>query len=152
MIKVGRNQPCPCGSGKKYKQCCLSNDEVAALAARELQQRDAPSSSAHALPSGWRAIVDENEWIDRMSNQVIDLIHTGELDEAERLCHRLIDEFPDLPDGHMRLGQLFRARGEPSRAAQHLRLAAAVARAGDADSEMPVSLEADADSLDPPAP
>lgn len=22
--KVGRNDPCPCGSGKKYKQCCLS--------------------------------------------------------------------------------------------------------------------------------
>jgi SEC-C motif domain protein len=21
--KVGRNDPCPCGSGKKYKQCCL---------------------------------------------------------------------------------------------------------------------------------
>ncbi|MDO5686311.1 MAG: YecA family protein [Neisseria sp.] len=21
---VGRNEPCPCGSGKKYKQCCLS--------------------------------------------------------------------------------------------------------------------------------
>ena len=20
--KVGRNQPCPCGSGKKYKHCC----------------------------------------------------------------------------------------------------------------------------------
>ncbi len=20
--KVGRNDPCPCGSGKKYKQCC----------------------------------------------------------------------------------------------------------------------------------
>ena len=20
--KVGRNAPCPCGSGKKYKQCC----------------------------------------------------------------------------------------------------------------------------------
>jgi hypothetical protein len=20
--KVGRNQPCPCGSGKKYKKCC----------------------------------------------------------------------------------------------------------------------------------
>ena len=25
--KVGRNDPCPCGSGKKYKKCCgLSND------------------------------------------------------------------------------------------------------------------------------
>lgn len=23
--KVGRNDPCPCGSGKKYKQCCLKN-------------------------------------------------------------------------------------------------------------------------------
>ena len=23
--KVGRNEPCPCGSGKKYKQCCGKN-------------------------------------------------------------------------------------------------------------------------------
>ena len=23
-IKVGRNDPCPCGSGKKYKRCCLN--------------------------------------------------------------------------------------------------------------------------------
>lgn len=23
MIKVGRNDPCPCGSGKKYKKCCI---------------------------------------------------------------------------------------------------------------------------------
>ncbi len=22
--KVGRNDACPCGSGKKYKKCCLS--------------------------------------------------------------------------------------------------------------------------------
>jgi preprotein translocase subunit SecA len=21
--KVGRNEPCPCGSGKKYKKCCI---------------------------------------------------------------------------------------------------------------------------------
>jgi uncharacterized protein YecA (UPF0149 family) len=20
--KIGRNDPCPCGSGKKYKKCC----------------------------------------------------------------------------------------------------------------------------------
>jgi preprotein translocase subunit SecA len=24
--KVGRNDPCPCGSGKKYKKCCGMND------------------------------------------------------------------------------------------------------------------------------
>ena len=22
--KVGRNEPCPCGSGKKFKRCCLN--------------------------------------------------------------------------------------------------------------------------------
>ena len=25
MPKVGRNDPCPCGSGKKYKNCCGKN-------------------------------------------------------------------------------------------------------------------------------
>ncbi len=25
-VKVGRNDPCPCGSGKKYKNCCLDKD------------------------------------------------------------------------------------------------------------------------------
>ena len=24
-MKIGRNEPCPCGSGKKYKKCCLNN-------------------------------------------------------------------------------------------------------------------------------
>jgi hypothetical protein len=24
IVKIGRNDPCPCGSGKKYKKCCLS--------------------------------------------------------------------------------------------------------------------------------
>jgi SEC-C motif-containing protein len=22
VVKIGRNEPCPCGSGKKYKKCC----------------------------------------------------------------------------------------------------------------------------------
>lgn len=25
--KVGRNDPCPCGSGKKYKSCCLQKQQ-----------------------------------------------------------------------------------------------------------------------------
>ena len=25
--KVGRNDPCPCGSGKKYKNCCMLKDQ-----------------------------------------------------------------------------------------------------------------------------
>ena len=27
MPKISRNAPCPCGSGKKYKKCCLSKIE-----------------------------------------------------------------------------------------------------------------------------
>ena len=27
MAKIGRNQPCHCGSGKKYKKCCLKKDQ-----------------------------------------------------------------------------------------------------------------------------
>ena len=29
MIDPGRNNPCPCGSGKKYKKCCLPKKEAA---------------------------------------------------------------------------------------------------------------------------
>jgi len=28
MRKLGRNDPCHCGSGKKYKKCCLAQDEA----------------------------------------------------------------------------------------------------------------------------
>ena len=30
--RVGRNEPCPCGSGKKYKKCCMANDQDEAVA------------------------------------------------------------------------------------------------------------------------
>jgi len=30
--KISRNAPCPCGSGKKYKKCCLEKDEAASTA------------------------------------------------------------------------------------------------------------------------
>jgi hypothetical protein len=28
MSKLGRNDPCPCGSSKKYKKCCLARDSA----------------------------------------------------------------------------------------------------------------------------
>jgi hypothetical protein len=30
MMTVGRNDPCPCGSGKKFKKCCAAARETAA--------------------------------------------------------------------------------------------------------------------------
>jgi uncharacterized protein YecA (UPF0149 family) len=29
-LRAGRNDPCPCGSGKKYKKCHLASDEGSA--------------------------------------------------------------------------------------------------------------------------
>jgi hypothetical protein len=34
MKRPGRNEPCHCGSGKKYKKCCEHKDELAATASR----------------------------------------------------------------------------------------------------------------------
>lgn len=28
MARIGRNQPCPCGSGKKYKKCCYGKNNI----------------------------------------------------------------------------------------------------------------------------
>jgi tetratricopeptide (TPR) repeat protein len=149
MANVGRNQPCPCGSGKKYKQCCLATDEAAAAAAREQQQRAAPPPPVRTPRFGrWPVVDDTSARIDQLSNSTIDLIHAGKFDEAERICQRLLDEYPEVLDGHMRLGQLFRARGQPNKAAEHLRLAAAIAFADDDASELGLSLAAEADSLD----
>lgn len=37
MPRVGRNEPCPCGSGRKYKQCCMPKDQ--AMQMRGLSRR-----------------------------------------------------------------------------------------------------------------
>lgn len=53
MTKIGRNDPCPCGSGKKYKQCCLRKDEAKALIEQAAQEAlrfsglEAPKLSAY---------------------------------------------------------------------------------------------------------
>ena len=45
---LGRNDPCHCGSGKKYKQCCLVKDEEKARAARAKAAAEAPVADAEA--------------------------------------------------------------------------------------------------------
>lgn len=45
FIKVGRNDPCPCGSGKKYKKCCGSSESPA----YELSRPDEAGKAAEAI-------------------------------------------------------------------------------------------------------
>ena len=50
VARVGRNDPCPCGSGRKYKQCCLASDaerlqfstDVAGKTVEEVQAEPEP--------------------------------------------------------------------------------------------------------------
>lgn len=48
-MNVGRNDPCPCGSGQKYKKCCAAKDE-AATTARLAAEAEAAAKAAAADP------------------------------------------------------------------------------------------------------
>ncbi|HSL21788.1 MAG TPA: SEC-C metal-binding domain-containing protein [Vicinamibacterales bacterium] len=49
--RPGRNEPCHCGSGRKYKHCCLAKDEAAAAAARAKASTEAAAQPIDAAPS-----------------------------------------------------------------------------------------------------
>jgi hypothetical protein len=46
IARPGRNEPCHCGSGRKYKHCCLEKDNVEASAARKVAAEAVEQSSA----------------------------------------------------------------------------------------------------------
>lgn len=54
--QVGRNEACPCGSGRKYKHCCLDKDEKKTREARakaaEKEAKAAAKAAAEAEPKG----------------------------------------------------------------------------------------------------
>jgi uncharacterized protein len=44
MEKKGRNDPCPCGSGKKYKSCCWGKEHIRKkMTAKWLNQPHVPN-------------------------------------------------------------------------------------------------------------
>jgi len=52
--RPGRNEPCHCGSGRKYKHCCLEKDHAKDVAARDKASADAsttPAASASPTPT-----------------------------------------------------------------------------------------------------
>ena len=51
MNRVGRNQPCPCGSGKKYKKCCLAM-ETGVPASGQRSPRFRFEHGSYGVPGG----------------------------------------------------------------------------------------------------
>ena len=111
MAKIGRNTPCPCGSGKKHKKCCL------------LSQNGAIKSNSQ--PTKFIPVYTE---LDQLSNSVMDLIKKDKLDEAETVSKKLLSEYPDQIDGFERLGQVYEARGKKQVAADYYQKAADFAK------------------------
>jgi tetratricopeptide (TPR) repeat protein len=151
MAKIGRNQPCPCGSGRKYKACHLRLDEEAAADRRAAAATAAAAAAPPPLDDD--LLIDEDgDELCELSNHAVDLIHDGRLDEAEAECRELMRRFPGAPDGLARLGHVFEKRGDHKQAADCYRQAAAIARRHSGAEEHAEDLEELAERFDPRRP
>ena len=61
VARPGRNAPCICGSGRKYKQCCLDKDEAEARVAHAKALAEAPEPSPEAAATPARAPKHQTE-------------------------------------------------------------------------------------------
>lgn len=93
-MKPGRNDPCPCGSGKKYKKCCQETSEFI------------PPAPKH---SGKRAVPTAAE-----CNQLVALFNAGHLAELETQARLLLDRCPDSGFAWKALGAALQIQGKDS--------------------------------------
>jgi hypothetical protein len=77
---LGRNEPCHCGSGKKYKKCHLEKDEQSDRKAREkaaLNAAKVAAEEAKSAPEGANPSVpkpnqgpDKKGWLGKMASKM----------------------------------------------------------------------------------
>ena len=85
-MKVGRNDPCPCGSGIKYKKCCLEKDiqvnrEPGALYAQRYKIRLKEEADIEGIRKAGQLVMDTFE-------QIEDKIRPGiKTDEINTIVH-----------------------------------------------------------------
>ena len=150
MAKLGHNDPCHCGSGNKYKKCCLAKDEAAAKSQFGSARTHAEQTGAEArralhaashlpgihelktaiaarLGMSEDALQRYDELMDA-SNAVVDLVRSAKLDEAEVAARDLLARFPDEHDGWDCIGMVHEARGQNRQAADCYRKALDVIR------------------------
>ena len=168
MAKPGRNDRCPCGSGKKYKACCLTKDDAAEherLAAAQIQREERGAEKRQSLREVRELLIgklagsddfDDDVFDDDLteaSNAVLALIRDGKLDEAEAAARHLLEHYPEVPDGWDRLGMVHEKRGENREAADCYRKLIAFVREhpDDFDTEISDVYSARIAKLDPPA-
>lgn len=110
MSKIGRNQSCPCGGGRKYKRCCLPLHDRA--------------RAALAVPLPWDRFDEHYEHLDALSDVVLDRLDERRYDDAEAAARKLMEDHPEDPEGLERLAQVYDAWGKKEQAALVFRQAA----------------------------
>ena len=135
MPRTGRNDPCPCGSGKKYKHCCLERDRTAELVSASAQRvaLQAQKANQAAQRQDYQTTLQESQALDAASNAAVDLVHAGRLDEAEQAARELLVHYPEVHDGYDRLGMVHEARGQFREAADCYRKVIEFTRANPED-------------------
>ncbi len=85
-MKVGRNDPCPCGSGLKYKKCCLAkevpdNKDPGALYAQRYKIRLKKQADILGIRKAGQLVLDTFE-------QITDIIRPGmKTDDINTIVH-----------------------------------------------------------------
>jgi tetratricopeptide (TPR) repeat protein len=60
--RVGRNDPCPCGSGRKYKHCCQAKAPGASPEARPMSSAPLPRAKLKAMYDAAKTHADAGRW------------------------------------------------------------------------------------------
>jgi len=114
---VGRNDQCPCGSGKKYKKCCLSQDQAAASAAnetrelepaRELPERTSPEWKPSLVPVSRQPELPQHPpdpVMDALNQRWREYERLNDDGNCRDLFLKTLDE-PELMDDEMSFGML----------------------------------------------
>jgi SAM-dependent methyltransferase len=100
MEKVGRNDSCPCGSGKKYKQCCLLSK--AGLTTSRGQASREPA--VKAIGEDFTSSVDLN-------NLGLSQQNLGKLDDAVANYRKALLLRPNFAEAHYNLGNALNEQG-----------------------------------------
>src|SRR5258708_7812763 len=66
-MRTGRNKPCPCGSGRKYKQCCLSKQGERGASVADDFQAQLLGATQRALEHGEEDIVSAISDLERLT-------------------------------------------------------------------------------------
>lgn len=113
MSEIGRNTPCPCGSGKKHKHCCglrLANNGEANLRAaitpllQQAVQLHRSGDIKAAAPLYQRVLQLDPNHPDALNLLGVVAAQTGQFEQSARLIERALAINPSNPQFHNNLG------------------------------------------------